>query len=490
MSPTARIGLFMIVALAVLGVFIVKIEEIPIGSKGGRVRVQASFPSVAGLDEKSPVRVAGVRIGIVERIALQGDHALVTLALDPDLALHQGARAEVTSLGMLGDKYVELYPGSLSAPTLPPGTVLGGASPAGFDKLLSSADAILGDIKVVTESLRKSMGGPEGEKRLDEIVENIRQLTGDVKAMVAANRGNVDQTMENFKAFSETLKVELPKLAEQLKGLASRADSVVAENRENLKGSIDNIRDLSSRLKVAADNINDISGKISRGEGTIGKLVNDEETVKNLNATLKSVEGGADSLKNTLGRSEKWKLDINLRTETLPDIDESRSTFGLDLQTTERRFFRLELVDSPWGKQRKTTEVVTVRYPDGRSEVVTYMKDKTTDSYTVNAQVGYYFKDLTLRAGMFESSGGVGVDANLLRKRLRLSLEAYDWGRDEKAPHLRVETRYFLSRNLFAYAGWDDPTWKARRSLLFGGGVIWQDDDAKYLLGTASALGR
>lgn len=489
MSPTARIGLFMIVALAILGVFIVKIEEIPIGSKSGRQRVQAAFPSVAGLDEKSPVRIAGVRIGIVERIALQGDTALVTLALDPDVALHQGARAEVTSLGMLGDKYVELYPGNLSAPLLPPGTVLGGVSPLGFDKLLSSADAILSDIKVVTESLRKSMGGPQGEQRLDEIVENIRQLTGDVKAMVAANRGNVDQTMENFKAFSETLKVELPRLAEQLKALASRADTVVAENRENLKDSIENIKDLSARLKVAADNINDISGKINRGEGTIGKLVNDEETVRNLNATLKSVEGGADSIKNTLGRSEKWKLDLNLRTETLPDIDESRTTFGLDLQTTDRRFFRIELVDSPWGKQRKTTEIVTITYPDGHTEVVTYLKDKTTDTYTINAQVGYFYKDLTLRAGIFESSGGVGIDADVLRKRLRLSLEAYDWGRDEKPPHIRLETRFFLSRNVFAYAGWDDPVWKARRSLLFGGGVIWRDDDAKYLLGTASAFG-
>ncbi|MCU0292612.1 MAG: MlaD family protein [Thermoanaerobaculaceae bacterium] len=489
MSPTARIGLFMIVALAILGVFIVKIEEIPIGSKSGRQRVQAAFPSVAGLDEKSPVRIAGVRIGIVERIALQGDTALVTLALDPDVSLHQGARAEVTSLGMLGDKYVELYPGSLSGPLLPPGTVLGGVSPLGFDKLLSSADAILSDIKVVTESLRKSMGGPQGEQRLDEIVENIRQLTGDVKAMVAANRGNVDQTMENFKAFSETLKVELPKLAEQLKALAGRADTVVAENRENLKGSIDNIKDLSARLKVAADNINDITGKMNRGEGSIGKLLNDDETVDNLNATLKSVDTGFKSLKETLGRSERWKLDLNLRTEALPDVDLSRTTFGLDLQTTDRRFFRIEIVDSPWGKQRETTRIVSTTFPDGRTEVVTTHEDKTTDSYTINAQVGYFYKDITLRAGVFESSGGVGIDANLLQKRLRLSLEAYELGRDEKPPHLRLEGRYYLTRNVFAYAGWDDPTWKARRSLFFGGGVMFRDDDAKYLLGTASAFG-
>jgi len=489
MSPTARIGLFMIVALAVLGLFIVKIEEIPLGAKAGRQRVQAVFPSVAGLDEKSPVRIAGVRVGIVESIALQGDRALVTLALDPGVRLHRGASAEVTSLGMLGDKYVELYPGDLAAPDLKPGAVLGGTSPIGFDQLLRTADDIGADIKAVTASLRGSLGGPEGSQRLDEIVENIRQLTADVKAMVAANRGNVDQTMENFRAFSATLREELPKIADKLNALADRVDGVVAENRENLRGSIDNIKDLSGRLRTTADNLNAITSKIASGEGTIGKLVNDEETVNNLNSTLKSVEGGVESLRNTLGRAERWRLDLNLRAEALPGVDDSRTAFGLDLHTTDRRFFRLELVDSPWGKVRTTTETVTAVYPDGRREVVTYERTKTTDTYTVNAQVGYHLRDLTVRAGLFESTGGVGLDAALLRQRLRLSLEAYDWGREIRPPHLRLESRYFFSHNLFAYAGWDDPARKDRRSVLFGGGITWRDEDLKYLLGTAAAFG-
>ncbi len=162
MSNTARVGLFMLLALIVLGVFIVKIEEIPIGVKGGRVRVNAVFPSVAGLDEKSPVRVAGVRIGIVEAISLQGDRALVTLALDPGIVLHEGARAQVTSLGMLGDKYVELYPGNLSGPPLKPGTVLQGASPIGFDEAIKTFNDLGSDLKAVSASLRQSLGGPEG----------------------------------------------------------------------------------------------------------------------------------------------------------------------------------------------------------------------------------------------------------------------------------------------------------------------------------------
>jgi phospholipid/cholesterol/gamma-HCH transport system substrate-binding protein len=492
MSPTARVGLFMLLALVVLGVFIIKIEEIPIGSKGGRQRIQATFPSVAGLDEKSPVRIAGVRVGIVEDISLSGDRALVTLALESQVTLHQGAYAEISSLGMLGDKYIELFPGPLSGPPLPPDTVLEGTSPIAFDQVLKTANSVGSDIQAVTTSLRKSLGGDEGEKRLNEILENIRQLTADTRALVASNRSDIDATIANFRSFSETLKTELPKLAEKMNSLADRVDSVVAENRGNFSQSLENIKDLSGRLRVSADNLNAITGKIARGEGSIGKLVNDDETVNNLNSTLKSVEAGVQSLKNTIGRAEGWKLNLNIRAEALPSLDKdhsSRSALGLDLQTVPQRFFRLEFVDSPFGRVKTTTDRMTVVYPDGSTEVTTTENVHTSEAATVNAQVGFFLRpDLVIRAGVFESTGGVGIDQAFLREKLKLSLEAYDFNRDVKPPHLRLEARYFLNRNLFAYAGWDDPVWSERSSAFFGGGVTWGDEDVKYLLGTASAV--
>jgi hypothetical protein len=75
----------------------------------------------------------------------------------------------------------------------------------------------------------------------------------------------------------------------------------------------------------------------------------------------------------------------------------------------------------------------------------------------------------------------------VLRNKLRLSLEAYDFTREDHSLHLRLEGRYFITKNLFAFAGWDDPTWSERSSVLFGGGVTWGDEDLKYLLGTASS---
>ena len=495
MSHTARVGVFMVIALAILGVFIVKIEEIPIGTKGGRTRVQAAFPSVAGLDEKSAVRIAGVRVGIVERIDLNDDRALVTLALDPNVHLHEGARAEVTSLGMLGDKYVELYPGDLKAGPLPPGTVLAGTSPVSFDQVLKTVGDIGGDLKAVSASLRETIGGEAGQKRLEQIVDNVRDLTASIRDLVQANRTNVDSTVANFRDFSQTLKTELPRFADKLVELADHVDAMVQDNRGNVDASLSNVKELTAELRVSAENINKITGKIASGEGTVGKLINDDTTVNNLNGTLKSVESGVQSLRNTIGRAERWHLDVNLRAEALPgvksaDNNNSRSAFGIDLQTTEKRFYRLELVSSPVGRTSTTVQTVTTTPPGGAGQTVTQTVVTNKNNDTVNAQVGYHVGDgLTFRAGLFESTGGLGIDKDMLRNQLRLTLEAYDFARSVKPPHLRFEGRYYLTHNLFAYAGWDDPVWSQRSSVLFGGGVTWRDEDLKYLLGTATSFG-
>ena len=91
MSPAAKIGLFMLLGLIILGVFIIKIEDIPVGERGDRLEVTARFESVAGLDRQAAVRIAGVRIGKVEDISLDGSKAVLLLSLQPSVRLHEGA---------------------------------------------------------------------------------------------------------------------------------------------------------------------------------------------------------------------------------------------------------------------------------------------------------------------------------------------------------------------------------------------------------------
>jgi phospholipid/cholesterol/gamma-HCH transport system substrate-binding protein len=490
MTPAAKIGLFMLVALIVLGVFILKIEDIPVGERGERLFVTARFPSVAGIDRKAPVRIAGVRIGKVEEVRLEGAEGVLVMSLEPHVQLHEGSRAQVVNMGILGDKYVEIVPGSVAAPLLPAGAELVGSVPPSFDDVMRSATEIGDDVKQVTAALRSSVGGDEGAAKLAEIVDNIRELTASLKVLIAQNQANVNETTENFRAFSATLRDELPVIAEKMNRLADQLNEVVDENRDNAQASLANIRELSTKLQSTADNLNAITGKIASGEGTIGKLVNDDETVDNLNTTLVSIDDGVKTLQKSFGRFDRFRLDMTIRGEGLSGADDGRFAFGFDLWTAERRFFRIEGVDTPFGKTSSQTEVVRVSYPDGSSSTTVTEKFKTEDKLAINAQIGYrLFPTTQVRAGLFESSGGFGVDHSVLvgQRPLRLTFEAYDFNRElADDPHLRLEGRYFFTEHIFVMAGWDDPLFDETSSVLFGGGVIWSDDDLKYTLGLAA----
>jgi phospholipid/cholesterol/gamma-HCH transport system substrate-binding protein len=427
----------------------------------------------------------------VEAVDLDGSEALLHLSLNPQVRLHEGAWAQITSLGMLGDKYIEILPGDPTAPLLPSGAELSGTTTPSFDDVMRVATEIGEDVKEVTEALRGSIGGPQGEVALEEIVANIRDLTASLKVLIAENQANVNQTTENFKDFSATLRDELPKITDKMNLLADQLNGVVGENRDDLQASMGNIRELTDRLQVSADNLNQITGKISSGEGSIGKLVNDETTVNNLNETLDSIEDGIGTLNETMGRYRRYQLEVALRGEALTSTDQSRMAFGIDLWTTKNRFFRLEGVDMPYGRVRTDSQYVTTTYPDGTQDIYLEERIKTSDKIGINAQVGYrVFPNTIARAGLIESSGGIGIDHSLkLGKRpMVLVFEAYDFDREfDQDVHLKFEGRYFLSRHIFVTAGWDDPLVSEKSSVLFGGGITWNDEDVKYSLGLAGS---
>ncbi len=313
--------------------------------------------------------------------------------------------------------------------------------------------------------------------------------------MIAAeNRGQVAATMDNIAAVTATLRQELPKLAQRLDSLVGGLDAMVAENRENVSGTMVDVRALAESLRVSAGNLNDITGKIARGEGSIGKLVNDGTTVDNLNATLKSVEGGVGALRDTIGRAQRWKLAVDINTEQQFELDENRFEVNADLATTERRFFRLGAVRPPYGNEEVTRTTTTTSVDGGPPTTIVVDEVEESDDFVFNAQVGYRLPwragTTTLRAGLLESWGGVGIDQSLWRDRVSLSFDAFNFGRDDDGPHLRFVGRYFITPYIYAYGGYNDPLSDRYRSAVLGGGIRWTDEDLKYLFGSAGSLAR
>jgi len=481
MSTAAKVGAFFLVALAITGFLIWKIEDLRIG-RGVAQTVTVQFKDVGGLDEKTAVRVAGVRVGRVTKIRLVEGKALVDIELDRDVALRQGASASIESLGLLGEKYVELVPGPFGAPPLPDNSVIVGGVPVSFDEITKLARDIEVDIKEITRSLKDSIGGPEGEERLQSIVENMRVISEQVRAMVEANRAGVDATVANFREFSSAMNE-----------LVARVDSLVASNEGNFSQGISNIREVSGKLETTADNLNQITGRIKEGEGTVGKLVQSDEAHKNFNDALVAVKEGVASLNKALGAIGRTKIDLGLRAEHLAAHGKGKGYFTLDINPPDSpRFYRVELVSQPFGRRKSTTTVERTVFPDGHTEQTITDSDEFKDDFAISALFGYRWKDLVGRGGLIESRGGGGIDYLLLKDRLRFSADLWDFNRPgDFSAHAKLSGRYYFSPSVFVTGGWDDFLNRKRDadSIFVGAGLRWTDDDIKYLMGSIP-LGR
>jgi phospholipid/cholesterol/gamma-HCH transport system substrate-binding protein len=485
MSQSIKVGIFMTVALVFLGWLILRVEDWNPFEPRGR-RVDAVFESVAGLDDKAAVRVAGVRVGRVDGIRLDRDLARVTLLLDAGLDLRQGTEAAIANQGLLGDKFIEILPGPVDAPPLADGVVLPGRTPVSFDQAMAKLDAI-------GSSIQDALGGlGTGEGRgIGGLVDSIQRTADELRAVIAENRASFGGTVSNFERFSATLAEDLPRLTAQIERVLGQVDDVVAENRENLRDGLANVRDLTSSVQRSVDNLNQITDKIASGEGTIGKLVQSDEAHDELLGALESVEKGVSALGDTLGRVQKLELDIGMEGYYLSEQEDWRNAVRVDFlpQGDESsRFYRFELVGDPRGRFTERTDVVTVTGPDGLPETTTttrLSREPRRNNYS--ALFGFPFAERRGRvwAGLIENTGGVQIDYAAVPERLWLSFEAYDFSRElELDPHLRLTAQWFPWRNLFVKAGYDDPLVSELRSPFLGVGLRWTDDDLKYLLGS------
>ena len=481
MKDTLKVGIFMTLALAVLGYLILRAEQIRLFAPRG-AHYTARFVSVAGLDDQSAIRIAGVRVGRVEGVELRGRAALVGLLLERDVTLTEGTHARIQNLGLLGDKYVELVPGPEGAPPLPEGAVIPGVQTTSMDDVITSVGRVAESLTSVTGQLS---GELEVQGPLGRLVLNLESTSSQIRDLVASNREQLDATLANFEFVSSSLARELPELTRHLGELLQEVRGVVAENRGTLHDGLENVETVTEDLQVSVRNLNEISGRLARGEGTMGKLLTSEEAHDELVAALESVQGGVETLSSTLGRVQKLQLDLAVQGFYLQEQDGTHGSVSVDLDPQSGRIYRLAVVDDPAGRVRSKTQTITTTRPDGTTETEIISNETVEDDTTFSALFGFPVGDrYRLWAGVVESQLGLQVDYQP-HERWNMSFEAFDFDRAGALdPHLRLTASFRPFRRLYVLGGYDDPLEADRDSLFLGAGVRWRDDDLKYLLGS------
>ncbi len=500
MSREAKVGIFVLLGLIVLTYFTFRVSKWGgIGEKGYKLTVD--FDTAAGLEPKADVKMAGVPIGKVEDIQLVGNRARLVLRIQEGVHIPLDSVASIQTQGLLGERYVEILAGKETGRMLPPGgRVANTIPPTNLDEIVRKVSLIADDIKKFTESLSSTFGTEEGKKALAEILANVREttaalktvvvaneermnrilvnvdsLSGDLKDIASANKEDVRATIANLRAVSETLKKETPDLAKKLEQMGEQVSGVVGENRENIKESIANLKAASAKLDNTLESARAVLAKIDRGEGTLGKLVNDNTAHDSLTSAL-------DGINRYVRKGEALKTFIDYRLEYQTRPDEYKHYVNLRLQPAADKYYLLGVVDDPRGRFDTTTTTTTVE----GSPPVTVVSDSYSNKLKFTALVAKRFSSLTVRGGVLESTGGLGVDYELVKDRLSVGLDAFDFTRKDANAHLKVFTNYDILKNLYITGGVDDilNNNKDFRTIFLGFGIKFADEDLKTVIGT------
>ena len=187
-----KVGIVVAIAIVILifSAFIVKEGEIR-GFRTKEYTIKVIFNFVGGLKETAPVRLAGVKVGQVERIQFIQEPTTkveATISLKETIRLREDAQFSITVIGLLGEKYIEITPGSIDAPIIKPGATLVGKDAVDTSKVLSKAGEAMEDLGGIISSIRGGKGtvgklvtDEELYDNLNAVIKNLRELTEDVK---------------------------------------------------------------------------------------------------------------------------------------------------------------------------------------------------------------------------------------------------------------------------------------------------------------------
>ena len=493
MNRTFKILLFFVFCSCCAGVYMYKSADF---FEGETKTYYALADDAMGLLHDSNVLVAGVVVGKLDKIGLENGKAKFTLKISKDLVVYENAKLEKVMESMLGTNVLTLEPGDSHAPVLQEnGYIKDVRTLSGISSTMSKVT----DMMEKTDRLMDKMLERENQEKLNKIMdmlvrtaENTTQnVEGNMK-MLSSVLKDMSEVMRKVNEKSDSEMDKLAKILENTLKVTDRIAEISDGKDEKLNQTLD---DLRNSLKLIADelaasrnamqdvreitsNVNQITEKVANGEGTVGKLLNDEKLYNDIVKVSDKLTDYADTL---LG----MKVYVDAHSNYMVFNNSFKTYFDITLQPRKDRFYLLGVVDDPRGNVSHTTTTHTTDV-NGTTYIVNDDKTVVSDKLKFNLQIGRIFGPVALRGGIFQNKAGFGIDYNPW-KYVSLSAEIFDFG-SGGAPQLRVQG---LARPLlwtmepfswlYVTAGGEDLI-NGERDLYFGLGLRFDDDDLKSIV--------
>jgi len=315
MKDTLETRLGMFVALAIVAGFII-IEVL-----GGAdflkpaYRLRALFNNTQELKVGDPVKMAGVPVGRVEKIALTTNKVEVTLRLNRDTPVRTDSKATIRFAGLMGQNYVSMDFGTPNSPRLEPNQIITTTEQPDLNALMAKLDNVASGVENLTKSFTgekiDNLLGPftdfmrQNNPRLSAIIANLQG----VSAQIAEGKGTVgkliyDESLYNTAAVALTnlqdTANEIKQTVAEARGVVTQAHGIIDQVNagQGTVGKLLKDDTLYRETTASMTNLKEILQKVNSGQGTVGKLVNDQEFYKNAKLSLQKLDKATEGLED------------------------------------------------------------------------------------------------------------------------------------------------------------------------------------------------
>jgi phospholipid/cholesterol/gamma-HCH transport system substrate-binding protein len=477
-TTAAKVGVFAVVlvgASAFIYRYVTKSGE----SEGGYV-VFTRMKDASGIAKMSQVRIAGIPVGRVKSIKLDHDVARIDIVMNKDVPLFEDAAAARVSTNLLGEYQLKLAPGTEGRRRLVNGDEIRVVTEAQTpDDLMRQMSDIAKDVKEVTRALATSVGSEQGKADIQNTLRNLAQVTEALNQTVRENRTAIHEIVTTTQQISSRSGPEIQAILENVRETTREVRELVAKDPTG-KGDAGNVRKIvervdaaSKNLEHALKNVDEVTGRLNRGEGTLGRLTKDEKLIN-------EVEGAVENVGDFLGGISRLQTIVSLRTDYQFLASTVKSYVEIRLQPREDKYYLLEIVNDPKGLTRFEQIDVDTTNPNDPPHY-REVRTQTTNSLRFSLQFAQSFGPFTGRFGIKESTGGLGVDTSLFDGRFELRQDLYGFG-EVVLPRWRISLGYEFINRLWLLGGVEDILSNSRRDYFVGGMLRFNDEDLKTIL--------
>lgn len=288
----------------------------------------AVFSSIDGLENTNDVLINGFKVGLVENIEFKDVRSgkfLVTMLIGKKYEIPRNTVAKLISSDIMGGKAIKLEVSPDTAyyqpgDTLPSAIEVGLIDQLGHqmvpvkEKAMDLMTELESALKVFTQVFNETNRDQLSQSmvNLNKTLGNLNQSTAALDTMLNNPKGSLRNIFINVESISNNLKKNNKELSNILKNFSSVSDSLAKVN----------IVQTMSKLETSVKDLNSILQKVNSGEGTLGKLVNNDTLYNNLESASKGLDMLINDIKNNPKRYVNFSVIDLSRTKYVEEKSE------------------------------------------------------------------------------------------------------------------------------------------------------------------------